>query len=59
MKTMRRLPYLLAVIIAIWTIGLITIPLSILWLLGAETPFKTIVNAFDKVVFIKSNKITE
>ena len=50
---MKRLPYLLAVTIAMWTIGLIAIPLAILWLLGAEKPFITIVNAFNDVVFIK------
>ena len=50
---MKRLPYALALVITIWTIGLITPLLSVLWLLGAEKPFKTIVDAFDKIVPIK------
>jgi hypothetical protein len=50
---MKRLPYAIALCITIWTIGLITPSLIVLWLLGAEKPFRTIIDAFDKIVPIK------
>jgi hypothetical protein len=50
---MKRLPLVLATMIMVFLAGLAAIPLFLLWLLGANKPFKNFCNTMNEIVFDK------